>query len=335
MHPNCKCEIATGSDNFLEDEKQNILKDVLISEDKDKDTQETLPNRKAFINMLKETLPVEDLSFFYNPTETYISKDERRNDLQNVPDYIEELYERYADKLIVEQLFEDALLSDKVVKKIDFLLNYDKYKKLPVIEDRLAIYDILESHGEMSKVNFQHYEDKLSNKDKAWIIATYNTTQLGTTVGGIFTGLILEGLSGVTSYFTAKNSGALNSLQKVDEADKYFKEEFLQGSQYAKEIKEFYVNNSKALGLSNEAELLSKTSKSAKDSSRKLNIDDGQFGKKIGKHAQDYGLDPADPNVRNILRNTINDIYGNATEVRQGEWMGMGKKIPNSSNAPG
>ena len=53
------------------------------------------------------------------------------------------------------------------------------------------------------------------------------------------------------------------------------------------------------------------------------------------KHAQDYGLDPADPNARSILKNKINDIYNNATEIRQGEWMGMGEKLPNGANAPG
>jgi len=33
----------------------------------------------------------------------------------------------------------------------------------------------------------------------------------------------------------------------MEEVDKYFKEEFLQGAEYGKEIKEFYVSNNKAL----------------------------------------------------------------------------------------
>lgn len=67
----------------------------------------------------------------------------------------------------------------------------------------------------------------------------------------------------------------------------------------------------------------------------KLNIDDTQFGKKVGKHAQDYGLSPADPIARNILKNYINDIFSKASEIRQGEWMGLGEKLPNGLNGPG
>ena len=37
----------------------------------------------------------------------------------------------------------------------------------------------------------------------------------------------------------------------MEEVDKYFKEEFLQGAQYSKEIKEFYVSNNKALEAAN------------------------------------------------------------------------------------
>lgn len=49
-------------------------------------------------------------------------------------------------------------------------------------------------------------------------------------------------------------------------------------------------------------------------------IDDKQFGKKIGKHAKDYGRDPADPASRQWLLDHINDIYRNSDEVRQGPW---------------
>ena len=76
------------------------------------------------------------------------------------------LYRRYADKLIVEQMFEKEPLTDAAVRKMDFLLNYDMFKILPDIEEGLAVYDILESHRESSKVNFGPYEKKLSSKDK-------------------------------------------------------------------------------------------------------------------------------------------------------------------------
>ena len=74
---------------------------------------------------------------------------------------------------------------------------------------------------------------------------------MGTSVGDIITGLTVEGLSSVTNYFAAKSSNAFNALQKMEEVDKYFKEEFLQGAQYSKEIKEFYVSNNKALEAAN------------------------------------------------------------------------------------
>jgi hypothetical protein len=51
-----------------------------------------------------------------------------------------------------------------------------------------------------------------------------------------------------------------------------------------------------------------------------LTIDDSQFGAKIGKHAQDFGLNPADPADRQALRDTINNIYDNPDEIRQGPW---------------
>ena len=51
-----------------------------------------------------------------------------------------------------------------------------------------------------------------------------------------------------------------------------------------------------------------------------LIIDDSQFGAKIGKHAQDFGLNPADPADRQALRDTINNIYDNPDEIRQGPW---------------
>lgn len=51
-----------------------------------------------------------------------------------------------------------------------------------------------------------------------------------------------------------------------------------------------------------------------------LRIPDTQFGKKIGKHAQDYGLDPSDPAARTLLRDRIEQIHGQAEEIRQGPW---------------
>ena len=51
-----------------------------------------------------------------------------------------------------------------------------------------------------------------------------------------------------------------------------------------------------------------------------LTVDDAQFGAKVGKHAADYGLSPADPAARQYMRNLITDIRANPDEVRVGPW---------------
>jgi hypothetical protein len=51
-----------------------------------------------------------------------------------------------------------------------------------------------------------------------------------------------------------------------------------------------------------------------------LTIDDGQFGAKVGKHAQDFGLDPKDPVARAQIRSTIESIHASPDEIRQGAW---------------
>lgn len=45
-----------------------------------------------------------------------------------------------------------------------------------------------------------------------------------------------------------------------------------------------------------------------------------QFGKKVGKHAAEFGLNPASAEDRVEFLDIINDIRNNATEVRTGEW---------------
>jgi RHS repeat-associated protein len=56
------------------------------------------------------------------------------------------------------------------------------------------------------------------------------------------------------------------------------------------------------------------------DDAPDLTIDDTQFGKKIGKHARDFGLDPSDPAARQDLRDMIDNIFYNPDEVREGLW---------------
>ncbi|MFJ5832773.1 Hint domain-containing protein [Streptomyces sp. NPDC093089] len=51
-----------------------------------------------------------------------------------------------------------------------------------------------------------------------------------------------------------------------------------------------------------------------------LSINEGQFGKKWGKHAQDYGLNPGDASARQSFRDRIAEVRGAHDEVRQGPW---------------
>lgn len=47
---------------------------------------------------------------------------------------------------------------------------------------------------------------------------------------------------------------------------------------------------------------------------------DKQFGKKIGKHSADYGLDPSNPKDRIKMEEIIDDILSNPDEKRLGDW---------------
>lgn len=51
-----------------------------------------------------------------------------------------------------------------------------------------------------------------------------------------------------------------------------------------------------------------------------INISDKQFGKKIGKHTKEYGLNPRSPADRQKMRHIILDIADNADEIREGKW---------------
>jgi hypothetical protein len=50
---------------------------------------------------------------------------------------------------------------------------------------------------------------------------------------------------------------------------------------------------------------------------------DKQFGKKIGKHAADFGLDPSKEADRKKMNRIIDDIVGHADEIRVGTWRGQ------------
>jgi hypothetical protein len=50
---------------------------------------------------------------------------------------------------------------------------------------------------------------------------------------------------------------------------------------------------------------------------------DKQFGRKIGKHTKEWGLNPGNPDHRNQMKNIINDILDNHNEVAHGDWRGQ------------
>jgi len=52
-----------------------------------------------------------------------------------------------------------------------------------------------------------------------------------------------------------------------------------------------------------------------------------QFGKKVGRHALDFGLNPASENDRSRLFEIINDIRTNSEEQRIGEWRGQPEDV--------
>lgn len=49
-----------------------------------------------------------------------------------------------------------------------------------------------------------------------------------------------------------------------------------------------------------------------------LAVNSAQFGKKWGKHAQDYGLDPANPAHRELFMRRMQEIHAGPHEVRIG-----------------
>lgn len=52
-----------------------------------------------------------------------------------------------------------------------------------------------------------------------------------------------------------------------------------------------------------------------------------QFGKKAGKHASDFGLNPNSAGDREKLLEIINDIRNKREEVRRGPWRGQEQEV--------
>lgn len=52
-----------------------------------------------------------------------------------------------------------------------------------------------------------------------------------------------------------------------------------------------------------------------------------QFGKKVGKHARDFGLNPSLESDRITFQEIVNNIVDNSDEVRIGEWRGQSEEV--------
>ena len=59
-----------------------------------------------------------------------------------------------------------------------------------------------------------------------------------------------------------------------------------------------------------------------------LRMSDKQLGKKIGKHAQDFGLDAGNSKDRDKVLGIIHDINDHPDEIRYGDWRGQGAVNP-------
>lgn len=64
-------------------------------------------------------------------------------------------------------------------------------------------------------------------------------------------------------------------------------------------------------------------------------IDDAQLGKKIRRHAADYGLSPGGTDDRERLADIIRDIVANRDTIVRGEWRGQGKILPDGRREDG
>lgn len=85
----------------------------------------------------------------------------------------------------------------------------------------------------------------------------------------------------------------------------------------------------KAEWLKKSWKVLEKSEKSSiiKNDNKAFSVNDKQFGKKVGRHAADFGFDPASEEDRAKLLRIIYDIRNNAEEQRIGPWRGQPEDV--------
>ena len=77
----------------------------------------------------------------------------------------------------------------------------------------------------------------------------------------------------------------------------------------------------------NQTNPLTKSSNRAKMNMQFFASKEKQFGKKVGKHAKDFGLDPSIAKDREKFQRIIDDIMSNAESVRIGFWRGQPEEV--------
>jgi len=91
----------------------------------------------------------------------------------------------------------------------------------------------------------------------------------------------------------------------MEEVDKYFKEEFLQGAEYGKEIKEFYVSNNKALEGANTIGI--RDGKGPEGSGKGVQSDSDFYVAPNGKTLPGQYKEWLGTNMRDSLVNSVDD----------------------------
>lgn len=108
-----------------------------------------------------------------------------------------------------------------------------------------------------------------------------------------------------------------DELATMKERAKFFK---LDKTKSFEEFKEKYLKAAETLEKSTKSGIMGKGTDD-------LILSWKQFGKKVGKHAADYHLDPASEKDRGKILDIINDIWNNATEQRIGFWRGQPEEV--------
>ena len=60
-----------------------------------------------------------------------------------------------------------------------------------------------------------------------------------------------------------------------------------------------------------------------KEIPQELTFNEHRTGKKVGKHAKDFGLNPSNTNDREIFNSIVKDIFKGYDEIRMGPWRGQ------------